>query len=181
MKKQHALALSLSLTAVGFGLFAFLYFYPYHSATHQLITKKALSIKGSGFNGGLSFNLENSESISEFTKDVEVFYLEDIETYNSFSKATNTKSDKIKDSHIVKDNKGVIVLSYKGSIMANSKLTKVKVGSKRVRMKFAVENDFILDGSAKPDDETYSYYLIPISLKDPFALEPTLQIEIKKV
>lgn len=181
MKKQHALALSLSLGTVGFALFAFLYFYPYQAVSHELFTQRAFSIKERGFNEGVGFQIKNSQDIQEFTSSVEVFYLEDLETLNSFSSTTNTKSSIIKDSHMIKDNKGAIVLSYKGSIMTHSKLTKLKISPTEVKMSFAVENDFILDGSAKPDEETYSYYLVPVSLKNPFALDPSIQIEIKKV
>lgn len=177
--KNIATYISLGLSVLGVGLCAFLYNYPYD--------KVAGVVSYRDFDRGLaSLELQaqpiadiEGDDLLSYSAEFSAHLIASAEDYEDFAVRTNRRSTNFGADYF-SGGRQILALGYRGRVMTYSKVTGVKVKGAVLAVDYSVENDFILDGSAKPDELVYSCDLVPVKISDVSAVEK-LRITVKKV
>ncbi len=160
-KEKIYFTIGSCFSIIGAVFLAFLYFYPYHPVEYYFYKDNATNISAK-IN---DLEVTKFEPLEEFSSEIESILLDDEDSYNKASTALNINVPKEFNSSFYTKS-SILVVSFKGTIMSNSKINKLKLKNNELSLAFSIENDFILDGSSTSNDSVYNYYFIPVQTKN---------------
>ena len=149
--KKIAFISSLALIVAGIGYMIFLFFFPYnkvlcHSMKNILNPLSTqLTIEGIRDYGDIKDISEKVEYLEVKSEEDEQLLKKELNVSLPFETGLSYYSDS-----------SLMIISFKGSVMKLSKLTKIRYNKAQINFSFSIENDAILDGSASYDDEEYT-------------------------
>lgn len=176
--KKTAGYISLGISTVGVGLFVFLYNFPYHKVANVRYHDFINNIDHLALNSKSTLEI-TGKNLPTYSVDVKAHVFSAVSDYQDFVDKIGMSNKKF-DKKFFETGGKLLAIGYQGTVMTYTKINKVSVNTSAIDVNYSVENDFILDGSAHPDDPIYTYDLIPLRYQGEI-LAKKVNISVKKV